>query len=104
LDEVTRFKFEFISDDYGFFGVAMLAGVLVAFIGLIGWSRKLAKERRLPMASLVLVSPWAVLLLGYPVAGINVHGAAAPVMALFVPVSLVLSFVLFCMAGNKPSS
>jgi hypothetical protein len=45
------------------------------------------------MAGLVFAFPWIAVLLGYPIDGINVHGAAPLVLMLIAPASI-LSIVL----------
>jgi hypothetical protein len=50
------------------------------------------------MAGLVFVAPWIAGLLGYPIAGHNIHGPGALVMLLIIPAS-VLAIVLLFMAG-----
>jgi hypothetical protein len=101
LDEATRFNFEFISDHYEVFGLSALVGLLLSFIGCIGWARQLRKRNLVQLVFLVLLAPWLALLIGYPIAGINFHGAAAPVMMLIVPATI-LAITLAIMAAMKP--
>jgi hypothetical protein len=100
VDVGTRFKFEFISDYYEVFGLALLVGTLLSFIGLIGWARHLERQYRVRMAGLVFAFPWIAVLLGYPIDGINVHGAAPIVLMLIIPAT-VLSVVLLLIPAMK---
>ena len=96
VDVATHFKFEFISDDYEFFGLALLVGVFLSFAGLIGWARHLDRPARVKAAGAVFAFPWVAVLLGYPIDGINVHGAAPIVLMLVIPATI-LSVVLLLM-------
>jgi hypothetical protein len=100
LDVATHFRFEFISDDFDSFILAMAIGVILSFIGLIGWAAQPGTQRRGLMAGLVFIAPWIVLLLGWPIGGNNIHGPAALVMLLILPASI-LAFVLAIMAAAK---
>lgn len=82
VDVATHFKFEFISDDYELFSLALLLGVFLSFAGLIGWARHLDRPARVKAAGAVFAFPWVAVLLGYPIDGINVHGAAPIVLML----------------------
>ncbi len=96
VDVATHFRFEFISDDYEFFGLALLVGVFLSFAGLIGWARHLDRPARVKAAGAVFAFPWVAVLLGYPIDGINVHGAAPIVLMLVIPATI-LSVVLLLM-------
>lgn len=82
LDVATQFRFDFISRYFDVFSFAALAGVLLAFVGCIGWSRHLKKRQKILLAVAAFIFPWMVLLVGYPIGGINMHGAAAPAMVI----------------------
>ncbi|MCU1249525.1 MAG: hypothetical protein JWQ49_2554 [Edaphobacter sp.] len=101
IDDATRFHFEFISDYSEVFGLLGMIGLLLSFIGCIGWATQLRKRNLVQLVFLVLLAPWLALLIGYPIAGINYHGAAAFVMMLIVPAAI-LAFVLSIMAAMKP--
>jgi hypothetical protein len=101
LDEATRSHFEFISDYSDLFGLLELVGLFLSFIGCIGWATQLRKRNLIQLVFLVLLAPWLALLIGYPIAGINFHGAAALVMMLIVPAT-VLAVTLAIMAAMKP--
>jgi hypothetical protein len=55
------------------------------------------------MAAFVFAAPWMVCLLGYPIAGFNVHGPAPLVLFLVIPASI-LAVVLLLMRKAKVSS
>ncbi len=95
VDVATHFKFEFISDDYEFFGLALLLGVFLSFAGLIGWARHLDRPARVKAAGAVFAFPWVAVLLGYPINGINVHGAAPIVLMLVLPATILSVVLLF---------
>jgi hypothetical protein len=103
VDEATRFHFEFISDYSNVFGLLVVVGLILSFIGCIGWATQLRKRNLVQLVFLVLLVPWLALLIGYPIAGINFHGAAALVMMLIVPAT-VLAVTLAIMAAMKPSA
>jgi hypothetical protein len=50
------------------------------------------------MAGLVFIGPWAALLIGSPIGGMNIHGPAAIAMVLTIP-STVLAVILLIMAA-----
>jgi hypothetical protein len=99
LDDSTH-SFEFISDYFETFALAGLLGVILSFVGLIGWTRRLGKEQRVLTALSVFISPWIILLLSYLTVGLNFHGAAAPVIMLIFPAT-VLAFVLLVTPAAK---
>jgi hypothetical protein len=100
FDDVTRSAFEFISHYFDIFGLMVLIGVLLAFIGCIGWAKYLRKQRRALIAVVVFGLPWAALQFGYPIAGTNIHGPG-PVMLLIIPATI-LAVVLLIVAALKP--
>ena len=100
VDVATHFRFEFISDDFDTFMLASLIGVVLSFVGLIGWAAQPGPRRRGLTAGLVLIAPWIVLLFGAPIGGTNIHGPAALVMLLIFPATI-LALVLAIMAGAK---
>jgi hypothetical protein len=98
LDVAVHFRYEFIEDHYDAFGTSILIGVVFAFIGCIGWARLCGKHRRSLIAGLVFIGPWAALLIGSPIGGMNIHGPAAIAMMLTIP-STVLAVILLIMAA-----
>lgn len=99
VEVASRFRFETFSQNYGIFLPAMLIGVILTFVGLIAWARLIHRAARVRMAGLVFISPWIVGLLGYPVAGENIHGPAALLVLLLIVPAALLSVVLLVMAG-----
>ena len=57
FDEATNFRFEFLSDHSAVFLIAALIGILSAFIGLIGWARRLDPGTRRRVAGMVFAAP-----------------------------------------------
>lgn len=100
IDVGTNFRFEFISDRFDFFILALAIGVILTFIGLVGWAAQPGKRRRGLVAGLVFIAPWIVLLLGSSIGGTNIHGPAALVMLLIIPASI-LALVLSIMAAVR---
>lgn len=100
VDVATHFKFEFISDHYGFFGVALLTGILLSFVGVIGWARYLDRSACLATAGAVFALPCIAVLVGYPINGINVHFAAPTVLMLVLPAAI-LSVILLLMSSVR---
>jgi hypothetical protein len=98
VDVATRFEFDFISRNFGIFILAILVGVGLAFGGLIGWAKRLKREARVRAAGLVFAAPWIAGLLGYPIAGNNIHGPAALLLLVIIPATI-LALVLLIMAG-----
>jgi hypothetical protein len=96
VDIASKFDLAFIDDYYDFFALIALIGLVLVFVGCIGWARFCDKQHRALMALSVFTAPWAALLLGYPIAGTNIHGPAAPVMMLIVPATI-LAVVLLIM-------
>lgn len=98
IDVLTHFAFDFFTEHYGIvFVIGALSG-LCCCISIVGWAVRRGRQGRIWLAISVLFWPWAVLLIGYPFAGMNIHGPAAPLMVLIWPASI-LSMVLFVMAG-----
>jgi NO-binding membrane sensor protein with MHYT domain len=102
IDVATHFRFQFISDQFSIFLLALLIGALASFVGLIGWAKQLPRGGRSHMARLVFVSPWVVGLLGYGIDGLNIHGPSALVLLLIVPAS-VLALVRIPRDGDQRS-
>jgi hypothetical protein len=89
---------DFINRYLDFLGLPALIGVPLSFAGCIGWAAHLGRRGRARMAAVVFALPWLILLVGYPLDGIKLHGAAAPVLLLAIPATI-LAFVLFIMAA-----
>ena len=79
-------------------GVGAVLGVLLAFIGLIGWAKQLGKQARLQMAAAIFFTPWLSLFPGYLIDDMNIHGSAGPVMLLIL-LGTILAVVLLIMAA-----
>jgi hypothetical protein len=98
IDVGTHFRFDLPDYSYGSIFVAGAAAALCFCISVIAWAKHVGRQGRVSLALAVLLWPWAVLLIGYPFGGTNIHGPAAPVMVMIWPTSI-LSLVLFIMAG-----
>jgi hypothetical protein len=98
IDVAMHFRFDFIQHHYEEFGMSILIGVILTFIGCIGWARFCRRQRRAMMAGCVFIAPFAALLAGSPIDGTNIHGPSAITMALTIPAT-VLAVVLLVMAA-----
>jgi hypothetical protein len=96
FDEATRDWFG--SSLFNIFAMAAVIGVPVAFIGLIGWAKQLGKRERAKMGALVFFAPWLLLIPGYLIDGMNVHGSAGPVI-LPILIAAILAIVLLIMSA-----
>lgn len=99
IDVATHFRFDFISRYFGFFILALLIGLVLSFVAVIGWAKQFGSGTRLRTAGVVFVAPWMVALVGYPIDGFNIHGPSALLLVLVFPAALLLSLVLLIMAG-----
>jgi len=100
IDVAARFRFDFIEQNYGTFGLSILTGVVLAFIGCIGWSKSGGKKARALMPGAVFITPWMLLLVGSPIDGFNVHGPSM-ISAMLVLPATVLAATLLVMAAVK---
>jgi hypothetical protein len=98
IDVAAHFRFDFIEHHYGEFGICILSGVILCFIGCIGWARLCSKQYRAMMAALVFIAPIAALLVGSPIGGTNIHGPSAITMMLIIPATI-LAVILLIMAA-----
>jgi hypothetical protein len=71
---------------------------MLLVVGCIGWAKLCTKQRRSLMAGLVFIAPWAGLLIGSPIGGMNIHGPSAITIMLIIP-STLLAFVFLIMAA-----
>lgn len=94
IDIATGFRFEALSDHFEFLTLCLLVGAVIAFTGLIGWARHLKRPSRFRMAGWVFAFPWILCLLGYPIAGFNVHGPAPLVLLLIIPATILAVLLL----------
>jgi len=98
IDVAVNFRYDFIEHHYDAFGMSILVGIVFVFVGCIGWATHCSKPRRSRMAGIVFVAPWAALVVGSPIGGMNIHGPSAISMMLIIP-STLLAVVLLIMAA-----
>jgi|GEM_PF-3823395 len=98
VDFAAHFKFDIIEQNYTVFGVCILLGTVIVFVGCIGWAKLCNSKYRVIMAAAVFAAPFFVLLIGSPVDGINIHGPSAITMMLVLPFSA-LALILLIMAA-----
>ncbi len=99
----ASYFFDLISDRFGsslidILGMGAVIGIPIAFIGLIGWAKQLGKKARSRMAAAVFFTSWLLLIPGYLIDNMNIHGSAGPVMGLIF-LSTILAVVLLIMAA-----
>jgi hypothetical protein len=98
VDFATMGRFDFIADHYQFFLIAIATGVLLLFVGLIGWAKHLGKQGRTVMGTIVFIAPIATCVLASLIGGTNVHGPFYLFLLAMIPVS-VLGLALLLMAA-----
>jgi uncharacterized membrane protein len=98
VDVVAHFKFDFIEQHYTAFGVCILLGTVVVFVGCIGWATLRNSKSRAIMAAVVFAAPFFALLIGSFVDRINIHGPSAITMMLVFPFT-VLALILIIMSA-----
>lgn len=101
IDVAANFRYDFIEHHYEEFGISILIGIVFAFTGCIGWARSCSRQQRSKMAAVVFIAPFAALLLGSPIGGMNIHGPSAITMMLTAPAT-VLAVILSIMAAFGP--
>jgi drug/metabolite transporter (DMT)-like permease len=94
VDVAAHFRFDCIERNYDAFGMSILVGIGVAFVGFIGWARLCDRQGRGVMAALVFAAPFAALLLGSPIGGTNIHGPSAISMMLTIPATILAVILL----------
>jgi|SRR5579864_989889 len=99
VDVATHFRFSFLSENFGIFIGALFAGLLLSFVAMIGWARRLTRSGRLRAAGLVFVLPWLGVLLADQIEHFNVHGPSVFLYYLVLPVASLLAIVLFFIGG-----
>lgn len=101
IDVAAAFRFSFIEHYYEAFGVCILVGTVVVFVGCVAWALFCDRKRRARMAGLVFITPLLALLVGSPIGGTSIHGPSAITMMLTIP-STLLAVVLLIMAARAP--
>jgi hypothetical protein len=74
VDFATIGRFELISRNFGVILVAILAGATALLVALIGWATVLGKVGRIRIAFFAFLLSFGVILIGFLLAGTNVHG------------------------------
>jgi len=99
FDFATMGRFAFISDNYEVFLLAIVAGVALLLVGLIGWAAVLGRAGRTRIAFFTLTLPLCVVLIGYALGGTNVHG---PFFIFLLPMTplIVAGLVVAIMAAS----
>jgi hypothetical protein len=86
------------SEYFDYFGIGILAGVLLLFVSLIGWAKQHGRQERLKMATVVFLAPCIAAFFGYLADGLNVHGSAGLIFLLAFP-AIILTVILLIMAA-----
>lgn len=97
VDVATHLRFDFLSDHFDVFLCALLLGVVLAFVGIVGFAKRKTRGRKGGLAALTFAFPWILGAIGYPIDGFNVHGPSALVLLLIIPASI-LALTLSIMA------
>jgi hypothetical protein len=97
LDFVTVGEFSFIADHFEIFLFAILIGVALLVVGLIGWAATLGKAGRKRIAFLAFILPLTVIAIGYAMGGTNVHGLFFLFLLAMAPM-IVVALVVAIMA------
>jgi hypothetical protein len=101
LDFASIGDFLWLEEHLDQFFFAIPIGILVVFVGAIGWARHLERSRRVTLAGIVFIVPVSVCALVGLFASTNVHG---PFFLFLLPIApaLLLSLILLMMpAGTK---
>ncbi|HWB33669.1 MAG TPA: hypothetical protein VG714_10885 [Acidobacteriaceae bacterium] len=101
IDIASHFRFEWIDDYFGEISALIPLGVILCFIGAIMWAKRVNRSRASSLGFGAFVYAWGVILIGYLVDGMNVHGSAGIAMFVFLPMVL-LALILWTMAALKP--
>jgi len=99
FDFVTRGQLAFISDNSEYLLLAILVGVALLLVSLIGWAAVLGKAGRTRIAFFALTGPVVVILIGYALGGTNVHGTFFLFLLPMLPV-IVIGLVVAIMAAS----
>jgi hypothetical protein len=83
---------------FDYFGMGILVGILLTFVGLVGWAKQLGKQKRQQFAAFAFFTPWLGLILGYLDDGLNLHGSAVLVISLIL-LGTILAIILLIMAA-----
>ena len=103
VDVAAHFRFDIIEQHYTVFGICILLGTVIVFVGCIGWAKLCNSKYRAMMAGTVFIAPLLALAIGAPVDGINVHGPSAITGMLILPFSaLALILLIMAAVARKP--
>ena len=101
VDVASHFRFEFIDDYFDAIGLLIPVGIVLCFVGCIGWAKHMDRTGRVSLAFGVFAACCAEVLLGYLVDGMNVHGSAGLIVISLLPMPILIA-VLWIMAARKP--
>jgi len=91
VDVATHFRFDFLSNHFAWFILALLVGIVLSFVAIIGWAKQIPAGTRRRAAGIVFVAPWVVALAANSGEGFNVHGPSVFLFYLVMPVSWLLA-------------
>jgi hypothetical protein len=93
-------RVDFIGDRYSAVVLEAILGVLLSFIGFVGWAAQVNRKTRILMAVLVFLYPLLAICIGIPIVGETAPGVLIHIVgALFLP-AFVLAVALIAMAGT----
>src|SRR5665213_858788 len=61
---ISDIRFAFIGGRSGYLLDALIVGLIISLIGLVGWTTRLARRMRRIRTGIVFVFPWAAILVG----------------------------------------
>jgi hypothetical protein len=99
VDLSSHFRFsvgDYIEDTL----VLIPVGLLLCFIGSIGWAIRVTKSQAASVGSGAFAYACGVILIGYVVDGMNIHGSGGLAMLLSLPMFL-LALILWALAMFK---
>jgi hypothetical protein len=93
-------RVDFIGDRYSAVVLVAILGVLLSFIGFVGWAAQVNGKTRILMAVLVFFYPLVAICIGIPIVGGSAPGVLIHIVgALFLP-AFVLAIALIAMAAT----
>jgi hypothetical protein len=96
----TDARVNFIGDRYSAVVLVAVLGVVLVFIGFVGWAAQVNRKTRIQMAVLVFLYPVVAICIGIPIVGGSAPGVLIHIVgALFLP-AFALAVALIAMAAT----
>jgi hypothetical protein len=81
-DYAAKGGIDFIDEHSGLFLLAILIGMLISLVSIVGWAKRLDRHDRGKMGAILCLAPVGVCIVGSLIGGTNVHG---PFILIFLP-------------------